>query len=164
MTATAKRVVFPFDQALPAAQKLWSLSTLILNQVEPARQQAAGVAHQEFVGSYADQFLARMRTSAQSAGNTAHDLQQAAMNIARSWADANHQQQLYAYFAMVKEKRHNVNSGGFLGIGHAVVNFFEGDHTNYGTQPAEPAVPSPPDFAPTPVPQAEVPGESYVIA
>ena len=157
MTATAKRVVYPFTQALPAAQKLWNLSTLILNDVEPARQQAAGTAHQQFVGSYSDQFVNRMQTSAQNAQTTAQNLQQAAINIARSWADANHQQQLDAYFAMVKEKRNNKSD--LEKAKEWVLN----DNTDYGHPPAAPAVPSQPDFAPTPVPQAEVPGESYVI-
>ena len=157
MAAVAERVTFPFSQALPAARALWSLALKILNDVEPARQQAAGTAMEQFQGNYATQFVSRMRTSAHNAQVTAQDLEQAAMNIARAWADANHQQQLYAYFAMVKSKKDNQSLLDDIG------NWLTGDHTNYGSQPGAPAVPSPPDFAPTAVPQADVPGESYVI-
>lgn len=155
--AVAESVVFPFGQALPAAAALWQLSSLILDDVEPTRQRAAATAMEEFQGNYADQFRSRMQTSARNAQTVAWDLQQAAMNIARAWADAEHQQQLYAYYAMVKAKK---NSQSLL---DQIGNWFTGDHTNYGSAPGAPAVPGPPDFAPTSVPQASVPGESYVI-
>ena len=157
MAAVAERVNFPFAQALPAAQALWHLAQLTLNDVEPARQKAAGTAMDQFQGNYARQFLHRMRTSASNAQTTAQDLEQAAMNIARAWTDANHQQQLYAYYAMVKDKRDNQSVLDKIG------DWLGGDHTDYGHEPAAPAVPSPPDFAATSVPQAVVPGESFVI-
>jgi hypothetical protein len=107
MAAVAQRVVFPFSEALPAARQLWSVAQLILRDVEPARQGAAVTAMDQFRGNYADQFQGRIRTSAHNATTTAHDLEQAAVNIARAWSDANHQQQLYAYFAMVHDKKNN---------------------------------------------------------
>lgn len=146
-------VTFPFGQALPAAASLWKLALTILNDVEPARQRAARTAMEQFQGNYADQFLTRMQTSAHNAQTVAQDLEQAAMNIARAWTDANHQQQLYAYYAMVQSKKNNESE--FT----KVKNWFTGDHTNYGSPPGAPSVPSPPDFAPTQVPRAEVPGE-----
>lgn len=149
-----ERVTFPFSQALPAAASLWRVAQLILNDVEPARQQAAGTAMHQFQGNFADQFVSRMQTSAHNAQTAALDLEQAAQNIARAWADANRQQQLYAYFAMVQ------NAKNHEGIGAKLEHWAFGDHTNYGTPPGAPAVPSPPDFAPTSVPQAEVPGQS----
>jgi hypothetical protein len=159
MTAVVERVNFPFAQALPAAASLWKLAKLLLDDVEPARQEAARTAMEQFRGNYAGAFLARMRTSGRRAEVTAQDLEQAAANIAEAWADANYQQQLYAYYAMVKAKRNRPH-----GLLTDLSDFLFGDHTNYGKLPARPAVPSPPDFQPTRVPQAHVPGESYVLA
>jgi hypothetical protein len=113
---------------------------------------------EQFRGNYADDFLARMRTSGRNAQVTTQDLEQAATNIAEAWADANYQQQLYAYYAMVKAKRDS--HGGLLS---GIWDWLFGDHTNYAKPPARPAVPSPPDFQPTRIPQAHVPGESFVL-
>ena len=159
MTAVAERVDFPFNLALPAAAQMWSLAQMLAGDVEPQRQQAARTALEEFKGRFADDFTQRMATSGTNAGNAAQDLEQAAMDIAEAWADANYQQQLYAYYAMVQDKRNKANSG----IVNEVGNFLFGDHTDYGEPPKKPAVPSPPEFAATYVPQADVPGESYVL-
>lgn len=154
VSMTVERVVFPFADALPAAAALWKLSTTINQDVNPARQQAARTAEQLFEGNYANQFVQRMTTSGYNAQVAAYDLQQAAQDIASAWADANHQQQLYLYYAMVQNKRNNRSEWG------KVTGWLGGDDTNYGSEPARPDTPSPPFFAATPVPQAEVPGET----
>ena len=159
MTATAERVDFPFGTALAAAAQLWSLAQQLLD-AEGQRQRAAQTAQEQFRGTYASEFTRRMSVSRRSAVNVAQDLEQAAQNIAEAWADANWQQQTYAYYAMVKEKRAKADSG----ILSEVHNFLFGDDTNYGEPPKKPEVPSAPDFAPTAIPQATVPGESYVLA
>jgi hypothetical protein len=157
MVASAERVQFPFAQALPAARALWQLSLSIINDVEPARQKAAGTALQEFRGNYSVQFQQRMTTSASNASTVAHDVQQAAVNIAQAWADAEHQQQVYNYYAMVQDKKDQ--KSWLEGVG----DWIAGDHTDYGSPPGAPAVPSAPDFAPTAVPQASVPGEAAAV-
>ncbi len=154
MTTSPEQVSFPFAQALPAAAALWKLAQSIINDVEPARQKAAATAETQFSGTYADQFAQRMKTSATNAGNTAQDLEQLARNIAQAWSDASHQQQVYNYFAMVKDKRDHQSTLSKVG------DWISGDHENYGSQPPPPAVPQPPDFSPTTVPLATVPGES----
>lgn len=153
--ATAQRVNFPFDAALPAAQALWALAQKV-REGEPVRQAAGRSALTEFKGAYADRFRQMLQVSATSAGATAQDLEQAAYDIAKAWADAQHQQQIYLYFAMVKEKRDNRS------ILQDATDWLTGDHTNYGSQPGPPEVPSPPGFAPTYVPPAEVPGQAPV--
>lgn len=150
----SQSVEFPFAQALPAAAALWGIAQTLLDEVEPARQKAAMTAMDQFQGNYADQFKTRMHTSAQNTEIVAQDLEQAAENIAEAWADAQHQQQLYDYYAMVQAKRAKANSN----LLSEAVNWLTGDGTNYGSAPGAPAVPSPPDFAPTYVPQAYVPG------
>ncbi len=130
---------------------MWGIAEMVLNEVEPARQKAASGALVQFRGNYADQFAGRMATSEQNARTTADDLMTAATNIARAWADANHQQQLYDYYAAVQAKR---QSQSFF---DQAKDFLFGDSTNYGSPPAAPAVPQPPSFAPTWVPQAYVP-------
>jgi hypothetical protein len=157
MAATAEKVNFPFSLALPAARSLWQLAQSILNDVEPARQRAAATGVQEFRGTYAQQFVSRMRTSASNARTVAQDLEQAALNIAQAWADAQHQQQLYCYYAMVKEQRDNQS------VLQDIGNWISGDHTNYGSPPAAPQVPAPPYFNETSVPQAHVPGAAPAV-
>lgn len=130
---------------------MWGIAEMILSEVEPARQKAAATAMVQFRGSYADQFAGRMATSEQNARTTAEDLMTAATNIATAWADANHQQQLYDYYAAVQAKRQRQS---FL---DQAKDFLFGDSTDYGSPPAAPAVPQPPYFAPTYVPQAYVP-------
>jgi hypothetical protein len=154
MGYTAQRVTFPFAQALPAAAALWSLAATIHDQVNPARQKAALTAEQLFEGNYANQFRQRMQTSGYNAQVAAYDLQQAAQDIANAWADAQHQQQLYLYYAMVQHKRDSRSFWGEVG------DWFSGDHADYGSPPGRPEVPGPPSFAATQVPQASVPGES----
>jgi hypothetical protein len=63
---------------------------------------------------------------------------------------------LYAYYVVVKDKRDNKT---FL---DKVGDWLRGDHADCGHEPAAPAVPSP-HFAATSVPQAVVPGESFVL-
>lgn len=132
MAATPEKVNFPFDAALPAARALWSLSQSLYNEVEPARQRAATTAVQGFAGTFADQFVTRMQTSAANATTTANDLRAAAVNIARAWADAEHQQQLYNYFAMVKDKRDNRS------LMQEAGDWVSGDNADYGKQPDPP--------------------------
>ncbi|MBO0728584.1 MAG: hypothetical protein J2P57_04955 [Acidimicrobiaceae bacterium] len=153
MAYTAQKVTFPFGEALSAASALWSLAATINDDVEPARQQAAHTAEQQFAGNYANQFHQRMQTSASNARTTAYDLQQAAIDIANAWADAQHQQQLYLYYAMVQHKK---DSKSFL---QQASDWITGDDTNYGQPPARPETPSAPSFAASHVPQADVPGE-----
>jgi hypothetical protein len=157
MVATAQRVQFPFSQALPAARMLWQLAQSIVNDVEPARQKAAATALTEFQGNYSTQFQQRIRTSATNATAVAQGLEQAALNIAQAWADAQHQQQLYSYYAMVQDKKNNKSVLDHVG------DWLMGDHADYGSPPGAPAPPSPPDFAPTAVPQAAVPGEAPAV-
>lgn len=157
MSAVAERVNFPFGQALPAAAALWRIAQALLNEIEPQRQQAAGTAMEQFRGRYADEFVQRMKNSAGTAQHVATDLEQAATSIAEAWADASHQQQLYAYYAMVRQKRDQQS------IIDKIGNWLDGDTTNYGDPPGAPAVPAPPEFAATAVPQAYVPGMSYTI-
>jgi hypothetical protein len=154
VVASAQSVNFPFALALPAARALWKLAQTITGDVEPARQKAGVTALEQFQGAYADQFRQRLATSRTNAETVARDLGQAAMNIAQAWADAQHQQQLYRYYAMVKDKRDNRS------IAQEVGDWFTGDSGNYGTPPAAPAPPGPPDFAETSIPQATVPGEA----
>lgn len=154
MATTPQKVNFPFEAALPAAAALWHVAATLYQDVEPARQQAASTAMDGFKGTFAQQFIARMKTSAGNATTVADDLRAAAQNIAKAWADAQHQQQLYNYFAMVKDKRDNKS------LIQEAGDWLTGDDTNYGKQPDPPAVPSSPAFAPTTVPQASVPGET----
>ena len=153
--ATAQRVNFPFAAALPAAQQLWKLAQAVRSG-EPVRQAAGQTALEDFSGTYADRFRQMLRVSGTSAAATAQDLEQAAYDIAKAWADAQHQQQVYIYFAMVKAKRDSRS------VIDEVGDWITGDHTNYGSQPGPPEVPSPPDFAATYVPPAEVPGQAPV--
>lgn len=158
MTATAERVNFPFGTALAAAAQLWGLAQQVLD-AEGQRQRAGQTAQEQFRGTYATEFARRLTVSRKGAVNVAQDLEQAAQNIAEAWADANWQQQTYAYYAMVKEKRAKADSG----ILNEVGNYLFGDHTDYGEPPKKPEVPGAPAFAATPVPQAFVPGETYVL-
>jgi hypothetical protein len=95
-----------------------------------------------------------MTVSAGSATSVSRGLAQAAQNLANAWSRAHHQQQIYLYYAMVQHAKDNQSVFSSFG------NWLFGDHTDYGHPPAPPAVPSPPDFSPTPVPQAAVPGQS----
>lgn len=157
MVATAEKVVFPFYQALPAAKALWQLAQSIVNDVEPARQKAAVTAMDQFRGNYAQQFVSRMSTSGSNARTVAQDIEQAALNVAQAWADAQHQQQLYCYYAMVQDKRDNRN------VLQEVGDWIGGDHADYGSPPAPPEVPAAPSFAETCVPQAVVPGQAPAV-
>lgn len=141
-----KQVQFPFSQALPLARTLWQLA----NQVETtqtARAAAARTAIDGWLGNFRDDFVQRMNTANTDAPNLKQALQLTANGIAESWAKANHQQQTYNYYDNVQQARDNVSGW----------DKFWGDDTDYGKPPAAPAVPSPPDFAPTQIPQAFVP-------
>jgi hypothetical protein len=148
---TAQKVVFPFGEALPAAAALWHLSSTI-SSAEPARQSAAKTALDGWQGTFANNFVSSMDNSAQSASDVMTALQQAALDLASAWTQANHQQQTYIYYAMVQYKKNQQSTLDQIG------NWLFGDHTNYGSPPGAPEPPGPPSFAPTFVPQASVPG------
>lgn len=151
MAFTAQKVVFPFSEALPAAAALWHLASTI-DTAETTRQKVATTALDGWQGTFAHNFVTSMDNSAQSANNVITALQQAAVDLANAWVKANHQQQTYIYYAMVKYKRDH-RSGW-----DEFTSFFTGDNTNYGTPPAAPETPTYPSFAATAVPQASVPG------
>jgi uncharacterized protein YukE len=154
MAYTARRVNFPYEQALDAAKEMWQLGHELATQIEPARQRAAQTAIRQWQGRFRDQFDHIMTDSASSATNVSRALAQAADNLAHAWASAQHQQQTYIYYAMVQ---HAKDSQSVL---DSIGNWMFGDSTNYGSKPPPPAVPAPPDFAPTPVPGAAVPGQT----
>ena len=154
MAYTARKAVFPFAQALPAAAGLWKLATQIESQVAPARRAAAQTALNQWQGVFAQDFATAMNNSEASAHDVANALRQTAQNLAAMWARAQYQQQIYLFNAMTQHK----HGSGLTGAVHTVEDFFGAG--NYGNAPQPPAQPSPPDFAPTPVPQAHVPGET----
>lgn len=153
MAYTAQKVNFPFDQALALARQYTALASQV-ESVQSTRQGASSLATDGWQGQYADEFQQRLSTAASGAGNVASALRKAASDLARAWADAQHQQQMYLYYAMVKHKKDNQN---LIDQG---LSFFGLDHIDTGHPPAAPAVPSGPDFTPTHVPQAQVPGET----
>lgn len=153
MAFTAKKVVFPFGEALPAAAALWHLASTITT-AETTRQGAAKTALDGWQGVFANNFVASMDNSAQSANDVIGALQQAARDLASAWTQANYQQQTYIYFAMVQYKKNQESTLDQIG------NWLFGDHTNYGHAPAPPDTPASPSFAATYVPQASVPGVS----
>lgn len=78
-----------------------------------------------------------MSSAVTGAGNVTAALRASAMDLARAWADAQHQQQLYLYFAMVKHKKDNQN---LLQQGLSVLGL---DSIDTGSEPGPPAVPGP---------------------
>lgn len=153
MAYTAQRVNFPFDLALALARRYQALADQI-ERTQTARQGSKHLASDEWQGRFAGEFDQRMGRAATGAGNVATALRQAASDLARAWADARHQQQLYLYYAMVQHKKDNQN------LIEQGLSFFGLDSIDTGHQPAAPAAPTGPGFAPTAVPQAQVPGET----
>ncbi|MDQ2725871.1 MAG: hypothetical protein M3Y36_10305 [Actinomycetota bacterium] len=91
-----------------------------------------------------------MTSAASGAGNVTTALRQSAADLARAWADAQHQQQLYIYYAMVQHKKNNQN------LVQQGLSFFGLDSIDTGSKPGAPAVPTGPGFAGTAVPQVQV--------
>jgi hypothetical protein len=149
----AQKVHFPFDQALALARRYTALASQV-ERVQSTRQGASSLATDGWQGRFADEFHQRLASAATGAGTVATALRQAAGDLARAWADAQHQQQLYLYYAMVQHKKDNQN------IVEQGLSFFGLDSIDTGHAPPPPDVPAGPDFAPTPVPQAQVPGET----
>lgn len=141
-----QQVKFPFAQALPLARSLWKLAQHI-ETTQTARQSAANTAVEGWLGVFKDDFVQRMGVANADAPNTKAALETAAKGIAESWAMANQQQQTYIYYDNVKQARDHVSGW----------DKFWGDDTDYGEAPAMPAVPTPPGFAETSIPQAFVP-------
>lgn len=150
---TAQKVNFPFDQALAVARQYIALANQV-ESVQSTRQGASSLATDGWQGRFADEFQQRLSSAASGAGNVATALRLAAGDLARAWADAQHQQQLYLYYAMVQHKKDNQS---LLEQG---LSFFGLGSIDTGHAPPAPAVPSGPDFAATSVPQAQVPGET----
>lgn len=153
MASTAQRVNFPFGQALSLARKYQALADQI-DRTQSTRQGSEHLASDQWQGKFADEFTQRMISAATGAGNVTTALRRSAQDLARAWADAQHQQQLYLYYAMVQQKKDNQS---LLDQG---LSFFGLDSIDTGSKPGPPAVPAGPAFAPTAVPQAHVPGET----
>lgn len=153
MAYTAQQVHFPFDQALALARQYQALADQI-DRTQSTRQGSKHLASDQWQGRFAGEFDQRMASAATGAGNVVTALRQAATDLAKAWADAQHQQQLYLYYAMVQHKKDNQN---LLQQG---LSFFGLDSIDTGSKPGAPPVPAGPGFAATAIPQAQVPGES----
>lgn len=153
MAYSAQRVNFPFDQALALARQYQGLADH-LESAQGTRQGSKHLASDQWQGRFAGEFDQRMTRASTGAANVITALRQSATDLAKAWADAQHQQQLYVYYAMVQHKKDNQN------VVQQGLSFFGLDSIDTGNKPAAPGLPNPPGFAPTPVPQAQVPGES----
>ena len=151
MEASNQNVTFPYEACLSLARALWALSTGITGTYQPARISAAQTAVKEWQGKFRQDFDQRMTTSISDASGVAGSLQAAAKGLAAQWAQANYQQQQYNYARAVQHKRDSKSGWDKVG------DWFGGDNTNYGSPPKPPEVPQPPGFAPTQVPQGNVP-------
>ncbi|MDQ6782258.1 MAG: hypothetical protein M3063_02185 [Actinomycetota bacterium] len=153
MAYTAQRVNFPFDQALALARQYQALADQI-DRTQASRQGSKHLASDQWHGRFADEFDQRMTSAATGAGNVVTALRRGASDLAKAWADAQHQQQIYVYYAMVQHKKDNQS---LLDQG---LSFFGLDSIDTGSKPGPPPVPAGPGFAATVIPQAHVPGES----
>jgi hypothetical protein len=151
MQATDQNVTFPYGACLALARALWSLAGEMAGVTQPARIAAARVAVPEWQGRYRQEFDQRMTVSDSDATNAIGALQQAARGLAAQWAEANFQQQQENYARLVQQKRDSQSGWDKVG------DWLTGDQTDYGSPPLPPAVPQPPGFEATPVPQAHVP-------
>ncbi|MGI8753383.1 MAG: hypothetical protein ACR2MN_13920 [Acidimicrobiales bacterium] len=153
MAYSAQRVNFPFDQALALARQYQALADQV-EATQNTRQGSKHLASDQWQGKFAGEFDQRMTSAATGAGNVTTALRRSAADLARAWADAQHQQQLYIYYAMVQHKKNDQN------LVQQGLSFFGLDSIDTGSKPGAPAVPTGPGFAATAVPQAQVPGES----
>jgi hypothetical protein len=114
---------------------------------QSTRSSAATVAEDGWLGTFKDEFVKNMQVANTDSAGVKTALETAARGIAESWAMANQQQQTYIYYDNVRKARDHVSGW----------DKFWGDDTDYGKPPNPPAVPTPPSFEPTKVPQAFVP-------
>jgi len=149
---TAQRVNFPYDLALSLARQYQALAGRI-ESAQSTRQRAKHLASEQWQGKFSSEFDQRMSRAATGAGSVAGALRREAAALARAWADAHWQQQVYLYYAMVQHKKDNESFGDKL-------SGIFGDGIDTGNKPPRPQDPLGPGFAPTQVPQAHVPGES----
>lgn len=86
-SANSANVVFPFDQAAPAAADLWAMADAIVDKRNGLNGSATNVAV-DWLGPERDTFDAKMTSYRSSAVNVITELRYLSQEIARAWAAA----------------------------------------------------------------------------
>lgn len=142
MVKAGRSVVFDFNGALALARSMWALAGHV-EDTRNARSQAAATALRQWRGRFADQFRQGAAADQANATNIADALRTDARLLATRWTDAM-QQQGNVLYAEHKQRVIAQRS-----LWEQIGDTIFGDHTNYGPTPKRPAVPQPPNFAPT---------------
>lgn len=137
------RVEFDFAGSLQLARDLWALADEILTE-DNGREQQFTTAKEKWLGPYGEQFVGRRSDERTSRGTVVSAMRDDARAWAQAWATAMNQQNKNNRAAEVERIR---DDRGLLEQGSDF--FFGDDSDDQVPMPPEPAVPTPPGFAPT---------------
>jgi hypothetical protein len=143
-SANSANVNFAFDLALQAARDLHTLSGVVTSK-HSARSTEAGKATDDWEGGHRDTFDSKMSTEGTDASTISSALVSLANLFASKWAEARGEQDRINFARYVQHEKDDD------GWGENVVEFFSGED-DYGEPPANPPVPSAPDYSPTRAP------------